>query len=160
MGRRGGEREERRGRRGERERERRREEKSLNTFKIQILFSKFKANYSIRTIRYLKKDETTFLPYAQENMFAYVLYWRIPKTTAADSELKVCLKKNRKSSELTKHERPSFKSLQYKTFTNRYGKYKLTLLVLILKETHNSKLNRYSKYKLTFLVINIKVNYS
>jgi SAM-dependent methyltransferase len=40
------------------------------------------------TIRYVKKDETTFLPYAQSNMFSFVFYFRIQRTPEADEELR------------------------------------------------------------------------
>lgn len=40
------------------------------------------------TIRYLLKDETTFLKYAPEDMYAFVLYYRCEKHDMMDKELK------------------------------------------------------------------------
>jgi SAM-dependent methyltransferase len=40
------------------------------------------------TIRYLKQDDTTFLKYAKEDMYAFVLYYRCKRTADADNELK------------------------------------------------------------------------
>jgi FAD/FMN-containing dehydrogenase len=39
------------------------------------------------TIRYVLKDEFTFLPYAQKDVFAFVLYYRIERSKDGDSEL-------------------------------------------------------------------------
>lgn len=39
------------------------------------------------TIRYLYKDRETVLPYAKQDMFAFVLYWRITRDTATDERL-------------------------------------------------------------------------
>jgi hypothetical protein len=39
------------------------------------------------TIRYLYKDKETVLPYAKEDMFAFVLYWRITCNAATDQRL-------------------------------------------------------------------------
>ena len=42
------------------------------------------------TIRFVEQDVDTFLPYAkdQEGMFAFVLYYRLPRTAAADAKMK------------------------------------------------------------------------
>eukprot|EP01124_Arcella_intermedia_P030358 TRINITY_DN6633_c0_g1_i1.p1 TRINITY_DN6633_c0_g1~~TRINITY_DN6633_c0_g1_i1.p1 ORF type:complete len:1288 (+),score=268.88 TRINITY_DN6633_c0_g1_i1:8-3871(+) len=40
------------------------------------------------TIRYLYKDNETFLPYAKVDMFAFVMYYRIQRSSEADAELK------------------------------------------------------------------------
>ncbi|CAK9063882.1 unnamed protein product [Durusdinium trenchii] len=40
------------------------------------------------TIRFVKKDVDTFLPYAKGHMFAFVLYFRLPRTPHADACLK------------------------------------------------------------------------
>jgi FAD/FMN-containing dehydrogenase len=39
------------------------------------------------TIRYLYKDDNSFLPYATNNMFAFVFYYRLKRTTTADQDL-------------------------------------------------------------------------
>ncbi|AYV77738.1 MAG: oxidoreductase FAD-binding [Edafosvirus sp.] len=39
------------------------------------------------TIRYVKKDNLTFLPYATNDMFGFVLYFRMRRTQEADHEL-------------------------------------------------------------------------
>lgn len=41
------------------------------------------------TIRFVEKDVDTFLPYAkhEEGMFAFVLYYRLPRTASADAKL-------------------------------------------------------------------------
>ena len=39
------------------------------------------------TIRYLYKDDTTFLNYAKTDMYAFVLYYRLPSKIVADEEL-------------------------------------------------------------------------
>lgn len=39
------------------------------------------------TIRYLYKDTSSFLPYATSNMFAFVFYFRLKRTTTADQDL-------------------------------------------------------------------------
>lgn len=40
------------------------------------------------TIRFIKKDDTTLLRYAKDDMYAFVLYYRIDKNIIADNELK------------------------------------------------------------------------
>jgi UDP-N-acetylenolpyruvoylglucosamine reductase len=40
------------------------------------------------TIRYIKKDNTTFLKYAKEDMYAFVFYYRISKDEEGDDEIK------------------------------------------------------------------------
>ncbi|TEB18997.1 oxidoreductase [Perkinsus sp. BL_2016] len=39
------------------------------------------------TIRYLYKDNNSFLPYATTDMFAFVFYYRLKRTTTADQDL-------------------------------------------------------------------------
>ena len=41
------------------------------------------------TIRYLNKDTTSSLPYAKENSFAFVMYFRMKRTIDEDNELEV-----------------------------------------------------------------------
>jgi FAD/FMN-containing dehydrogenase/SAM-dependent methyltransferase len=41
------------------------------------------------TIRYVKKDDVTYLPYASQDMFAFVLYYRIQRKPEADLELEI-----------------------------------------------------------------------
>ena len=41
------------------------------------------------TIRFVKKDNTTFLSYAKKDMFAFVFYYRIERDEEADSELEM-----------------------------------------------------------------------
>jgi hypothetical protein len=40
------------------------------------------------TIRYLRKDETTFLPYAKNESYAFVLYFRLHNLSGADDEVR------------------------------------------------------------------------
>ena len=40
------------------------------------------------TIRYVKKDTISFLNYATQDMYAFVLYYRLPKRISADNELR------------------------------------------------------------------------
>ncbi len=39
------------------------------------------------TIRYVRADKESALPYAPRNSWAFVLYWRLPRSTDAESEL-------------------------------------------------------------------------
>lgn len=58
-------------------------------YKNIILKYKHHINLLNITIRYIKKDNTTFLKYGTSSMYAFVFYYRIDKSRMAESKLRI-----------------------------------------------------------------------
>ena len=64
-------------------------DKLATVYKNIILKYKDHINLLNVTVRYIKKDNTTFLKYGTSNMYAFVFYYRIDKTKGAESKLRI-----------------------------------------------------------------------